>query len=209
MSHNLTNLLGSFIEKRFPEDIATGSVSCTEYWTDIATMRNAYEQRNLNWLQPRMRFQIARGLKDKAQIDQLLAFFRICRGRAVGFRFKDWSDYKAINQIISIGDGQKKTFPLVKSYKISEITEKRLIKKPVYGSVEVFIDKRQLNDKEFEVNYSNGQLTLTNPLPANSKLTASFEFDVPTRFDSDLLPLSIEGEDIYLAGEIPLIEIKI
>jgi hypothetical protein len=26
------------------------------------------------------------------QLDVLLAFFRICKGRANGFRFKDWSD---------------------------------------------------------------------------------------------------------------------
>jgi uncharacterized protein (TIGR02217 family) len=208
MSDNNFNFIGSFIEKRFPEDIGAGSLSCTEYWTDVAIMHNAYEQRNINWLQPRMRFQIARGLKDQGQIEQLISFFRICRGRAIGFRFKDWSDYRAENQILAIGDGKKQAFQLIKTYRIGEINEKRFIRKPIASSIQVFIDKRPLSLKEFEINTSNGMLNLAQPLPVKSTLSANFEFDVPARFDSDMLPLSIEGEEVYLAGEIAIIEIK-
>jgi uncharacterized protein (TIGR02217 family) len=50
------------------------------------------------------RWDVASGLKKQAQIDELIAFIRARRGKAYGFRFKDWTDYKATGQLLGIGD---------------------------------------------------------------------------------------------------------
>src|SRR5512132_3027493 len=64
----------------------------------------------------RGRWDVASGLKKQAQIDELIAFFRARWGKAYGFRFKDWTDYKATGQFHGTGDGAIKTFQLVKHY---------------------------------------------------------------------------------------------
>ena len=50
------------------------------------------------------RLDVASALKKQAQIDELIAFFRARRGKAYGFRFKDWTDYKATGP--AAGDGR-------------------------------------------------------------------------------------------------------
>jgi hypothetical protein len=48
------------------------------------------------------------------QLDELIAFCRARKGRAYGFRFKDWTDYKATGQLTGTGNGAIKIFQLVK-----------------------------------------------------------------------------------------------
>ena len=62
------------------------------------------------------RWDVASGLKKQAQIDELIAFFRARRGKAYGFRFKDWTDFKATGQLVGTGDGALAQFQLVKHY---------------------------------------------------------------------------------------------
>jgi Conserved hypothetical protein 2217 (DUF2460) len=72
------------------------------------------EKRNANWSEARGRWDVASGLKNQAQIDELIAFFRAPRGKAYGFRFKDWTDYRAAGQLLGTGDDAKTQFQLVK-----------------------------------------------------------------------------------------------
>jgi uncharacterized protein (TIGR02217 family) len=70
---------------------------------------------------------VASGLKKQAQIDELIAFFRARRGRAYGFRFKDWTDYKATGQLLGMGDDVLTQFQLVKHYASGSVIEVRTI----------------------------------------------------------------------------------
>lgn len=90
-----------FVETQFPTDISYGSSGGPEYATDIVVSQNGHEQRNINWSEARARYNVAHGVKTKAQLDTLIAFFRARKGRAYGFRFKDWTDYKVIDQPIA------------------------------------------------------------------------------------------------------------
>jgi Conserved hypothetical protein 2217 (DUF2460) len=96
-----------------------------------------HEQRNVDWAEARGRWDVASGLKDQAQLDELIAFFRARKGKAYGFRFKDWTDYKATDQLIGTGDGAIKTFQLVKRYPSGSVIEVRTITKPVAGTVDL------------------------------------------------------------------------
>jgi uncharacterized protein (TIGR02217 family) len=85
--------MSSFHEVRFPDNIAYGATGGPEFATTVVATGAGHEKRNVNWAEARGRWDVASGLKKQAQIDELIAFFRARRGKAFGFRFKDWTDY--------------------------------------------------------------------------------------------------------------------
>src|SRR6185295_947457 len=125
----------AFIETRFPTDIAYGSAGGPEYSTDIVITQSGYEQRNANWSAARARYNVAHGVRTQAQLDDLIAFFRARKGKAHGFRFKDWTDYKIVAQVLGTGTGSQTAFQLVKTYTSGGVTETRILAKPVAGTL--------------------------------------------------------------------------
>ncbi len=195
-----------FYEIQFPTDIAYGATGGPEFFTDIVTSSSGYEQRNINWNHPRCRYNLAPAIKDKEQLDILLAFFRICQGKALGFRFKDWSDYQLNNSLVAIADGIASSFQLVKTYNFANQSIIRKISKPVLNTIEVYCSKsREIP----EINYATGQLKFIQPPEKGIEIRVDGEFDVPVRFDIDKLATSIESYGVYSHQEIPLIELKI
>jgi len=71
---------------RFPERISVQASGGPGYSTDIVTVRAGFESRNINWSQSRARFDLSHAPRTEAQKDELLAFFRMARGAAYGFR---------------------------------------------------------------------------------------------------------------------------
>jgi uncharacterized protein (TIGR02217 family) len=195
-----------FSEMRFPPDIAYGATGGPEFFTDIVTSSSGFERRNLNWLQARCKYNLAQAIKTKKQLDDLIAFFRICQGRAIGFRFKDWSDYKIELQEISIADGVQTKFQLIKKYHYADFQAIRKITKPVDGTVKIYSNNKLA---EVLIDYSSGEIKFAQAPVAGSLISAEAEFDVPVRFDIDQLITSIESYGIYSHYEIPLIEIKL
>jgi Conserved hypothetical protein 2217 (DUF2460) len=130
----------SFHEVRFPDNVAYGATGGPEFATTVVATGSGHEKRNVNWAQARGRWDVASGLKKQAQIDELIAFFRARRGKAYGFRFKDWTDYKAEGQVLGTGDDVLTQFQLVKHYPSGSVIEVRTITKPVAGTVKVYLD---------------------------------------------------------------------
>ena len=130
----------SFHEVRFPDNIAYGATGGPEFATTVVATAAGHEKRNVNWAEARGRWDVASGLKKQAQIDELIAFFRALRGKAYGFRFKDWTDYKATGQLLGTGDDVLTQFQLVKHYPSGSVIEFRTITKPVAGTVKVYLD---------------------------------------------------------------------
>ena len=198
----------AFHEIRFPDDIAYGASGGPEFATTIVTMASGFEQRNINWQAARGRWDVASGLKKQAQLDTLLAFFRGRKGRAHGFRFKDWSDFRATGQLIGTGDGANKTFQLVKNYTSGAGSESRIIKKPVSGTTKIYLNGVQLMSG-WSVSSSTGIVTI-NTAPGNGvPVTADFEFDVPVRFDTDRMAVTIEFFNLHQWSGIPIVEIRV
>jgi uncharacterized protein (TIGR02217 family) len=198
----------SFVEIRFPSDISYGSSGGPEYYTDVISSFNGYEQRNVNWSVSRSRYNVASGVKTKVQLEQLIAFFRARKGKAIGFRFKDWTDFRAHNEKIAIADGIETSFQLCKNYFSGEGEEKRIITKPVADTVKIYLNEKA-SDLKFEVNYSKGIVNFFEPPRFGLVISASFEFDVPVRFDTDYLPAHLNNYGSYSLHNIPLIEVKI
>lgn len=198
----------AFEEIQFPTDIAYGASGGPEYSTDIIEIASGHEQRNSNWQQARASFNVAHGVKTKAQLDALIAFFRARKGRANGFRFKDWSDYQATNTLIGAGDGSTTVFQLSKRYTSGSTTESRTINKPVSGTVTIYVDAVE-QVSGVTIDTTNGEITFASA-PLNAEvITADFEFDVPVRFDTDRLSASLDQYGSHSWQDIPLVEVRI
>jgi uncharacterized protein DUF2460 len=83
--------MSGFHEVRFPDNIAYGATGGPEFATTVVVTGAGHEQRNIDWAEARGRWDVASGLKTQAQLDELIAFFRARKGKAYGFRFKDWT----------------------------------------------------------------------------------------------------------------------
>jgi uncharacterized protein (TIGR02217 family) len=197
-----------FVEVQFPSDISYGSSGGPEYATDIVASQSGYEQRNINWEQARARYNVAHGVKTQTQLDALIAFFRARKGRAIGFRFKDWTDYQASNVAIGTGTGSAIQFQLVKSYTSGAVTESRIVTKPVSGTVQVY-KNAVLQTTGVSVDTTTGLVTFNTAPASGASITANFEFDVPVRFDTDRLSARLEAYGIHSWLDIPLVEVRV
>ena len=197
----------AFHEIQFPSDISYGSSGGPQYSTDIIITNSGYEQRNINWADSRGYYNVAHGVKTKEQMEVLIAFFRARKGRAYGFRFKDWSDYAAQGQNIATGDGVSVEFQLKKFYESGGETYVRDIKKPVDNSVYIYVDD-VLITSGLTVDNTSGIVTF-DAAPLNGAIiTADFEFDVSVRFDTDRLSASLDSYGVHSWANIPLVEIR-
>lgn len=199
----------AFIETRFPTDIAYGSGGGPEYSTDIVITQGGYEQRNSNWQEARASYNVAHGVKTQAQLDILIAFFRARKGRADGFRFKDWTDYRAQGQLLGLGDGIRTQFQLVKHYSSGAVDQARTIHKPVAGTLAVYLDALLQDESLYALDAATGILTFDTPPASGGEVTADFEFDVPVRFDTDCLSASLDSYGSHSWYDIPLVEIRL
>lgn len=196
-----------FHEVQFPPDISYGASGGPGYSTTVVTTVSGYERRNANWADARGKWNVAHGLKKREQVAELIAFFRARKGRAYGFRFKDWTDYQAFAQGIGVGDGTTKTFQLIKRYASGGEIETRVITKPVAGTVKVYRDGVEAASG-WTVNTATGLVTFTTAPASGVQVTADFEFDVPARFDSDQMDITIETYQLGSWGQIPVVEIR-
>ena len=196
-----------FHEVQFPPDISYGASGGPGYATSIVTTVSGHERRNANWAMARGRWNVAHGLKKRAQVAELIAFFRARRGRAYGFRFRDWTDYQALAQSLGVGDGSAKSFQLVKHYPSGGVVETRLITKPVAGTVKLYRDGVEATTG-WSVDATTGFVTFSIAPAVGVQVTADFQFDAPVRFDSDQMEVTIETFELGTWGQIPVVEIR-
>src|SRR5690606_10207385 len=137
------------------------------------------------WTQARAKYNASHGIKTPEQLETLIAFFRARKGRAIGFRYKDWQDYEAIGQLIGTGDDTITAFQLIKTYNSGATTVTRTITKPVDNAVFKLHFDAVEQSSGFAVDYATGIVTFDVAPADGIIITANFEFDVPVRFDTD------------------------
>jgi len=198
----------SFHEVQFPPKIAYGATGGPEFNTSIATTFGGFEQRNINWQKSRGRWDVSTGLKNQADMDALQAFFRARFGKAYGFRFKDWADYVAVGQNIGTGNGVITTFQLTKIYSSGGYTYLREIKKPVNGTVKIYLNSI-LQSSGYTLDLTTGIVTFAVAPTVGVVVSADCEFDVPVRFDTDAIAVRADGPGIFVWDSIPVTELRI
>lgn len=197
----------AFHEVRFPTDISYGSAGGPEFSTEVVELASGHEKRNINWTYSRERWNVAYGVKRQEDLDALIQFFYARRGRAHGFRFKNHADFQASLSEIGTGDGSENEFQLVKNYDDVGGLYDRKISKPVNGTLHVFIDGvEQMSG--WTANYTTGLITFSVPPGSGDVITATFDFDIPMRFDTDHLPQSLVTYHARSA-DVPILELML
>lgn len=202
------NLYLMFYELRFPEYISCKFRVGISFDNSLIFSKNGKEQRLLNRHNSRNIYTLDTNNLTNDDVDKIIKIFRVVNGRYGGFRFKDWLDYKAVNQQIDITDGEKNSFQLIKTYSIPEnlsIKYVRKIEKPVLDTVLLKIDNEQISN--FMIDYSTGIITLDNVPKKGKVVSCNFEFDVPVRFNSDNLEIKQTNLNNGELEEIKLVEI--
>lgn len=193
-----------FIEERLPTEIAIKMSGGPEFSTTISECVGGIEYRNINWPKPRNRYTISKTLCTKQEISLIQNWFRISAGKANGFRFKDPLDHQSENEFIAKANGQDKEFQLIKSYSIGSYKNIREIKKPASKTVYIYLDGKKAQAK---IDLSKGIIIFNEPPINGQVITANFEFDIPVRFDSDLLQISCAANNLFIVENLDLIEI--
>ncbi len=209
----------AFHEIRFPTNLSFGSVGGPERRTEVVTLANGFEERNTPWAHSRRRYDAGVGMRSLDDIETLIAFFEARRGQLHGFRWKDWSDFKGTapskplhfrDNVIGVGDGETKVFQLAKVYRSGAETYARPITKPVDGSVVAGLDEAELVYRtHFDVDHATGLISFNDAPDAGVEVAASFEFDVPVRFDIDRIQTSLASFQAGEAPDVPVVEIRV
>jgi uncharacterized protein (TIGR02217 family) len=201
---------------RFPLDVALGAHGGPERLTDIVTLSSGAEERNARWANSRRRYNAAYGVKSRADMQAVLAFFEERRGRFHSFLWRDGLDFSSnggsgtptpFDQVIGTGDGTTTVFQLVKRYGASFDPYLRPITKPVAGSLRLAVAGTE-RTTGFAVDSLTGLITFTTAPASSAAITAGFLFDVPVRFDTDRLDVELSSFDAADVSSIPLIEVN-
>ena len=196
-----------FHDVRFPPEIAYGASGGPAYQTAVVTTFAGFERRNIDWSRARGRWNVGTGIRKRDHVAEVIAFFRARFGRAYGFRFRDWSDYEAAElQLIGVGDGATTAFQLVKLYGPEPHQAERRITRPVADTVVVYLDGVEASD--FSVDHATGVVSFGSAPADGVEVSATFEFDVPVRFDTDVMDVSIETFEMGQWSQIPLVELR-
>ena len=172
-----------------------GSTTRFRWKTSIVEHGNGTEQRNCEWSQPLGSWQVGDRsfYLEPGESLYLKDFFEARQGSYEGFRFKDWSDFQAVDSPIGVGNGVVSQFQLVKRYAVGAVNYNRLITKPIPGTVSVKVNGFPLSGLLWAVNSSNGLLSFSSP-PVGT-ITASFEFHVPVQFSEDSCTIQLQAAD--------------
>ncbi len=187
---------------RFPDNISRGARGGPERRTQIVEMASGDEERNGSWADLRRRYDASYGIRRADDLAAVVAFFEARNGRLHGFRFKDWADYKSClpslaaaptDQPIGTGNSAVTTFALLKRYTSGAQSWTRAIAKPVAGSIRLALNGGE-QMSGWSVDNTTGSVTFGAAPGAGVAITAGFGFDVPVRFDSDTLDVTLDFE---------------
>ena len=207
---------GEFVEQRFDDLISQGSSGGPGFLTDVVVSDGGAEARAQRWQHSRCRYEAVDAVHSPREVSRIIAAFRATRGRYKAFRWKDWTDFStradqawepttfATDQIIGVGDGVTTEFELIKTYTEASGYVRRILK-PDEATFKVALDGEQQTGN-YTLDSTTGIVTFDSAPAADVVVTWGGLFDVPARFDTDSLKVSI-GDDYDIASStFPLVE---
>lgn len=211
----------AFHEVRFPTQISRGAQGGPERRTDVVVLGSGHEERNARWADSRRSYNAGYGIKSLDDLHAVIAFFEERRGRLYGFRWRDPLDFQSCapqatpapgDQAIGTGDGATAVFRLRKTYGSSFEPWAREIRKPVAATVRVAVAGIEVAEgSAFTIDAATGEVQFQagHIPPSGAAVTAGFAFDVPVRFDTDRLEISLSGFQHGAIPSIPIVEVRL
>jgi uncharacterized protein (TIGR02217 family) len=200
---------------RLPAYIEKGSQFGPTFRNVIQEAISGNEQRFAQWTKCRCVGNLSYGLQNSADplgdFNAIVALWRGHFGSLYPFRFRDWGDYTATNEVFGTGTGSQTQFQLSKTY------DPQL---KILGTAGSFFYVRAITllasspvikiDNVVTTAYTisaSGMVTFTAAPTTGQQLTWSGEFDVPVRFDTDQLPVVLNEADVASMNSIPIKEV--
>ncbi len=195
----------SFVEERLLDCVSYGTAGGPTWLTRKVSLRSGIIRRNPLRSRPLYRFSIIyRNLLPDDHAEVINAF-NACFGGVHSFRLKDWSDFEATDELLSVlGTGGSQTLQLTKIYAFGNVNVSRPIRKPVTGTVIITDDNVPI---AATIDYTTGMATFT--ASSGGILRWSGEFDVPVMFEDDQLSFSTENrgaQGLFLTSDVALME---
>jgi uncharacterized protein (TIGR02217 family) len=211
--------LASFHDVRFPLAVSFGATGGPERRNEIVSLTSGREKRNARFSQSRHHYDAGTGVRSLEDLHDVLVFFEARRGSLHAFRFRDPFDMKscrpeatpsASDQLLGYGDGTERRFKLIKRYGTGDDAYARLISRPLVATLRVAIDTAELSASAgFSFDETSGEIVLAQPPSNGVAVTAGYEFDVPVRFDSDRMSVSLTAFNAGQIPSIPLVEVQL
>lgn len=207
----------TFHDIELPRKYSFGSSVSEIGNTAVLQLSGGQEQRIERWNGTRILANLGFGLRDYAELQELLVFKRARGHRAHTFRFwnpfdfstgagnspsnTSTSEVSSSDVLLATGDGTTVAFQLVKRYTSGFETNVKTVTKPIEGTVKVAVAGVDLVlDTDFTVNYETGVITITGTAPsALEDVTAGFQYNEEVRFESDELAVKV---DSFKRGEV-------
>lgn len=176
--------------------------------TNIAQVANDGETRNQNWMHPLRTFTAPGGVACAADINALYHMWMVTRGPKQTFPLMDPFDFASrdlntadqsgvvvsrTDQVIGTGDGQTRSFQLVRRYVFGGQSYDRPIHLPLVSTVVCAINgidpldlpSWQGGPNPYSVSRRGGLVTFDRAPGVGDTIQAGFLFDVEVRFESD------------------------
>ena len=215
----------AFYEHRLPIDVEREAVGGPGFKTNLLAAVSGFEQRNIDWSKIRGEWDLSGRFMRLSEavpavttdMHTMRDFFIIQEGRAHGFRFKDHLDFEigdddnptTDNRSIGTGDASKTIFQVFKRYTFGAQTYDRNITKLVTGKTEFLLDGAlKVVTTDYTVDLNTGLVTWNSAPGVGVDVHVACEFDIPVRFDTDHLGLTLEPGSIGLVSQIPVVELK-
>jgi uncharacterized protein (TIGR02217 family) len=199
----------AFLETpRFPDKPSFQLTGGPGFSTSIAELDSGLEFSNRNWDQARHQYVVSFDARKPEVVNDLLGFFYGVGGMHGYFRLKDWLDYRDTDPGGYVATSTAGVFAvidathhqMVKRYTCGALVHNRTIRKPVSGKVSVT---------------GGGTLDYTTGIVTGGAPSAwSGEFDVPVRFNTDVMRAVIINRNLsfgFITGwqQIELVEVRL
>lgn len=218
----------AFYEHRLPLDLSRGVSGGLGLRTLVNEADSGEESRIIKFSRLRGRWDLAsRLMRDfesnptlRVDCDTIQQLHVVQEGRAHGFRFRHDGDHKigdpddptTTNQSIGTGDGAETQFQAIRQYAFGAVTFNRPIVKLEASSYTVLIDdvaQTEGGGNDYTIDVDTGVVTFNAAPLGGEDVGLASKFDVPVRFDIDLLDLDYELASLGQVPSIPIVELKI
>lgn len=191
----------AFVEERINLGYDYGATGGPSFNTIIVEVTSGRKYKNIGWGGEEKGFwQLGERNVNATQAEYLADFFRRRRGMAVGFRYKDWLDFKVTHTIdVTESMVAAKQMPIVKIYGTSDDKYTRRIRKPVDDTFTINLITTPPTDPPATLTYdhTNGMITLPDTVSTTDKVYYKGEFDVPVEFATDDFKAEFMAMDDY------------
>lgn len=198
---------------RLPPEIEINAKGGPQLKFDVQEAVSGQEQRNQIWAECRAKFEIAYAIMESTDpvgnYRKVLTLFYGHRAGMYPFRFKDWSDFEATDEVFG-ADETGASRQLSKAYNPGKIFlgtpgSLQFIRKIVLPNADIVIKISGTPTAAYTL--SPGGIVVFTSDPGVAELTWTGTYDIPVRFDIDWLPVIMRKYDLAQIGSVPLREV--